>query len=982
MEYQTSHGQNIATWAQNLPRTRTNETQPLRNQGHQPQRMYSDVTANRSQLDFTPPMQEQRNNNNHHMAFFRDILNQMKESQNVMNTLLTNIIKNNPQAQNTTPYPLDMLIQQQRPPPPIPNSKPLSVKPPPHATISSTNCNLDTPNFLFINIQGLYPAGNPTKVSYLEALTNPETLFIAIAESHLNPDVKNSEIQIYNYNIHRSDRKIRPRGGVAMYVNSKYISEQIVCYSNDICELQIIKIYIKSDLIYAINLYRPPNCPTKDFTDVLNKIVKCDELKECNNKVIITGDFNLPNCHFDSNGSISSSLNNTNNYILEGLMSLLCLHQFVTEPTRLENILDLIMSNDVNFITNLEVSPTIHSDHNLISSEVNINIDPRNISRKEYGMPFSNINIHKSNWIKINEQLSSIDWKSVLSDLDVKSCWMIIQQRLAAALYSYSPPKQIHTLRISREHRERKRLMKKRRKITKKQSNNISPQQLEKLNQQILDIENEIKISHDNENEKEEREAISRIKENNKYIYKYAKRKSVIRSKIGPLETTCNEITNDPYEMANLLQSQYSSVWNRPTSTNTHNASTSDPEKKMEDFSFTREDIIEAIKSLPSAASPGPDGIGSEILKRCQTSISIPLYILWRKSLDEGEIPSILKEANVSPIYKSKGARKNPENYRPISLTSNVIKIFEKIVKKEVISFLEDNKRLNDFQHGFRSKRSCLTELIDYYNYIVKSILENKGNVDVIYLDFSKAFDKVDHHILIQKTKKIGICGKVLKWIKEFLTNRTQTVIVEGVKSKPAVVISGVPQGTVLGPILFLIMINDICKGIQSQIYSFADDTRLLRSIKSSTDSHILQNDLNLIYDFAIKNNLKFNVEKFELIKFGRNAMLKNETSYHNPSNQNIIATSTVKDLGITFNDNLSFTNHINKIVSKCRQLTGLILRTFKTRNTDIMIMLYKSLIRPNIEYCCQLWYPHKNEDLQKLESIQRTFTFCMPELK
>ena len=201
--------------------------------------------------------------------------------------------------------------------------------------------------------------------------------------------------------------------------------------------------------------------------------------------------------------------------------------------------------------------------------------------------------------------------------------------------------------------------------------------------------------------------------------------------------------------------------------------------------------------------------------------------------------------------------------YRPISLTSNVIKIFEKIIKREVTSYLENNNLLNNFQHGFRKHRSCLTELIDYYNYILSSILEKNNNVDVIYLDFSKAFDKVDHQILLRKARNLGIGGKVIKWLEEFLTNRRQSVIVDGVKSNPTRVISGVPQGTVLGPLLFIIMINDICINIQSEIFSFADDTRVLRSIHSTTDNTTLQTDLNTIYNYALTNNLTFNENKF-----------------------------------------------------------------------------------------------------------------------
>ena len=275
---------------------------------------------------------------------------------------------------------------------------------------------------------------------------------------------------------------------------------------------------------------------------------------------------------------------------------------------------------------------------------------------------------------------------------------------------------------------------------------------------------------------------------------------------------------------------------------------------------------------------------------------------------------------------------------------------------------------------------SLVTAIIDYFNTIVESLLANQ-NVDVIYLDFAKAFDRVDHGILLGKMRKIGVSGRLYSWIESFLCNRKQIVVVNGVPSVPVTVRSGVPQGTVLRPLLFLIMINDINTGLTCQIFSFADDTRLLKNVTSVSDCETLQDNLYKTFEYGSQNNLSFNKSKFQVIKFGKCENLKDAYNYVGPSHEVIQRTSEVKDLGVKFSDTLSFSLHISEIVFKCRQMSGYIFRTFSSRDPDTMLTLYKSLIQPHIDYC-QLWFPHRTLELQKLESIQRFYTMRISDTK
>ena len=332
-----------------------------------------------------------------------------------------------------------------------------------------------------------------------------------------------------------------------------------------------------------------------------------------------------------------------------------------------------------------------------------------------------------------------------------------------------------------------------------------------------------------------------------------------------------------------------------------------------------------------------------------------------------------MKTAIIAPIHKG-GSKLAAKLYRPVALTSHLIKIFEKIVKKRIVVFFEENNLFNNGQHGFRKGRSCLSQLLIHYEDLLNIVGRGK-NADVIYLDFSKAFDKVDFNVLLQKLSRLGIGGVIYKWIEQFLTNRRQCVGVNGFISAFVEVLSGVPQGSVLGPLLFLVMMEDIDDSVvHAIIKSFADDTRAMMGIESSTDMVNLQNDLNQIYSWAKANNLQFNDLKFELMQYGDNESVKDSHQYLSSSSVPIESSSIVKDLGIKMSDDCSFKTHIDSVVDDAKSRAGWVLRTFKDRRPLTMLTLWKSMVLPKLEYCSQLWCPTKKGDILKLEDVQRCF--------
>ena len=228
----------------------------------------------------------------------------------------------------------------------------------------------------------------------------------------------------------------------------------------------------------------------------------------------------------------------------------------------------------------------------------------------------------------------------------------------------------------------------------------------------------------------------------------------------------------------------------------------------IEEIEISNEDITKSIQETSSSASPGPDGVSIILLQKCSSVLAGPLRLLWTKSLREGTVPESLKFGLVTAIFKS-GDKSDPKNYRPITMSSHISKVFERVIIKRLTAYLDKLGIFNEGQHGFRSGRSTTSQLLEHIQKIVH-ILEEDITADVVYLDFAKAFDKVDHEIILLKIRAIGVSGNLLKWLGSFLVGRKQAVAVEGYIGERKVVNSGVPQGSVLGPLLFLIHIADI----------------------------------------------------------------------------------------------------------------------------------------------------------------------------
>jgi hypothetical protein len=345
-----------------------------------------------------------------------------------------------------------------------------------------------------------------------------------------------------------------------------------------------------------------------------------------------------------------------------------------------------------------------------------------------------------------------------------------------------------------------------------------------------------------------------------------------------------------------------------------------------------------------------------------------------------GVLPSDWKLANITALYK-KGKKTAPTNYRPISLTSVVCKVLESILCDALMEHLNGNHLLTDKQYGFRKGRSSTIQMLHVTDTWTK-LIDQSDSIDVIYTDFQKAFDTVPHRRLLQKLMAYGIGDNVLSWIESFLTGRSQRVVVDGVPSPWSDVISGIPRGTVLGPILFLVYINDIVDDLQCSPFLFADDMKLFCC--NSKTANNMQYDLDIISDWTNRWLLKLNLDKCKLVCINTNSKtVKNHLYLSSDNKLHLLNSSDAeRDLGIIIDNKLNFRKHILEISKKANKMLGLIKRNFRHLDVNSFLKLYKTIVRSQLEYAQSVWQPYKKIDINCLETIQRRATKLLPHLR
>lgn len=425
-------------------------------------------------------------------------------------------------------------------------------------------------------------------------------------------------------------------------------------------------------------------------------------------------------------------------------------------------------------------------------------------------------------------------------------------------------------------------------------------------------------------------------------------------------------------EKANLFNEYFHSVFTTSSFVLPPISDLKTPDTEISELHVSESDVYITLSSLDPTKAPGLDGIGTNILKHCAVALCSPLHHLFSQCLAQHSIPLDWKKHSITPIFKS-GDRASVKNYRPISLLSCTSKVLERIIFNQIVDHITDSV-ITKFQFGFLRNHSSIQQLLIFLHSIYNSHL-HRDCTDVIYLDIRKAFDSVSHPELLYKLWSSGITGNLWMWFRSYLSERMQCVTVNSHPSKFLPVLSGVPQGSILGPLLFLIYMNDLTDSIKSSSpLMFADDTKFLRSVHSSTDTIDLQSDLDAVGAWSADWNLLFNSNKCVHVRFlPTSDSVPNQAYFVNDSP--ITTSDHHKDLGVIMSGDLSWSDHYHFIVSKAIRSLGMIKRTFKCNSVFTKRQLYLSLVRSNLSYCSPIWRPHLIKDMYYIERVQKRAT-------
>ena len=776
------------------------------------------------------------------------------------------------------------------------------------------------------------------------------------------------------YKKHRTDG--RRGGGCVLYVSQKlksYACKEMENVQGDDAIWCWVRLMNEAKILVGC-MYRSPTGSPENNNYFMDQIIKASDVAS-QNRILLMGDFNIKEINW-AEEEVDGNVGTLQSRFFECTKDSY-LYQHVFVPTRFranqESTLDLVFTKEEEDVKNIEVlQPLGKSDHGIVVCDFICEWRAKQVFRPRRLY-------HKGNYQEINRILSEIDWESEFEGKDVHQRWEIFKQKLEELIDLYVPLSEPRTHNAPWMNRKVVAVYKKKYHAWKRY---MESKNSYRWREYVKDRNKASRVERDERRAYEKRLA-KEVGLNRRGFFKYVNSKLTVRPEISALIDINGLIKHDEKEMANISNIYFHSAFNVPVDGEELPHMETLSEVNISNIEITAEKVAGKLEKLNKFKGSGPDNMHPHLLKEAAIPISIPLSMIFQESLRSGETPSDWRRANVTPIFK-KGDRTDPANYRPVSLTSQVCKVLESIVRDQILEHLEVNGLLSDKQHGFRKGRSCLTNLLTTLEEWTKIMDEKDNCVDVAYLDFRKAFDLVSHRHLLLKLEKHGINGQVGNWIKAFLENRKQKVVIRGHESEELDVLSGVPQGSVLGPLLFLIFINDLPKCAACPVCLFADDSKIYSKVPRANkvlpelegSQEILQKDLDELYKWADKWKMSFNVNKCKIMHLGYD----NGKHEYNLNGTTLLETTEEKDLGVLIDNKLKFSSHIKSIVAKANRMIGLIKISFESIDKEMFLILYKSLVRPLLEYCVHAWSPHFETDITLLENVQRRATRMVRE--
>ena len=840
-----------------------------------------------------------------------------------------------------------------------------------------------------------FPHQNNISVLYTNAdsLTNKKTELLLLLKSlnhkpsiiaitEVKPKISSyklhvSEISVDGYNVFYSGLDNENSRGTVIYVDNclsaSQISLPVSCEENVFVELKGVN---KLDSIVVGNMYRSPHSSSENnckMYDTINYV--CDTYK-C--KKIIVGDFNFGNINWNSWQG-----NPTETKFLNCLRKIFLL-QHIAEPTRYRgsntpSLLDLIIT-DKDFISNINyLSPLGKSDHSVLSFDCTLKLENVDSSHK--------LNYSKGNYVGFRSFIDR-NWVEELGAIsnDVEEIWQYLKAEIEAGIKQFIPlckgnswkKKETWSKPVNAQH---KALINKKHRLWKKfiETRDI------KVMREYKIIRNKVRKESRKLEKQHQVEIAKSCKNNSKCFWRYVRDKTGVRNGIPNLKVNRNGTETtlcEDVEKANALVDHFSTVFTVEPDDDFTPLDTFSVTTNMTDLNIDEAVVYKKLSELKLDKSPGPDNLHPRILFELRSEICKPLQMLFELSLKTGKTPSDWRSAVITALHK-KGSKADVSNYRPVSLTCVICKVMESIVRDHITKYLIQNKLFSDKQYGFIKGRSSTLQLLNMLDSWT-NCLEDGGQIDVIYTDFEKAFDKVPHKRLLSKLQSYGIAAELIKWIEGFLLFRRQQVRVNSGYSYFTSVLSGIPQGSILGPLLFVIYINDLPSPIMDLVncYLFADDAKLCKHVQILSDSEELQKAFYMLRLWSEQWLLKLNFTKCSILSVSRRDPTLYDYYIKQDCDFKLQRCDSTKDLGVIIDSKLTFEEHITEKVNKAYSILGIIKRNFEHIDRDAFILLYKSMVRSHLEFSNSVWSPYRVGLTERIEKVQKRATKLVPACK
>lgn len=776
---------------------------------------------------------------------------------------------------------------------------------------------------------------------------------LAFSETWLTSDIADDEIRIPGYQLSRADRSgTRAGGGVMLYWRSE-IKAHII---ETICENGVEMLWCRlHDGYKPLTIGVVYKAPSGNGNRILDSLKTYGYGRDC----LILGDFNAPGIDWDllhcrlSAESFDASLLGA---VLDANMT-----QHVSTPTRIlqgqtPHILDLVLSPVPSDVSGLVTLPPIGcSDHCTLFLTWS-----QRFARQNQQTYYRNF--WRSNPTRLRETASMLDWNTP-PDLDVDSAWTLLRSKMNKLIEQVVPnSRRKHRMRgppwIDREIRL---LMDQRKQLWDRFKTSKTALDYSKYQR----LRNLCTLKKREKRQQYELSLAEQSASKPKKLYAYINKRTKVGCTIPALlSSVTDSVLYEDGEKADLLAQHYSSVYAQlDEPINNLDASGLN---RLEDIEIDSMTVGKLLHELDPNSSPGPDGLHPLFLKTVSDYIATPICQIFQLSLETGRLPADWKRGIVMPKHKG-GDPLDPMNYRPICLTSIISKVMEKIVKRAIQKHCSDLNITSTTQHGFQKGRSCTTNLLVAREKWARS-LDTGHRLDVVFVDFSKAFDKVPHQRLLRKLRDIGVSGRLYSWIADFLGDRTMQVRINETLSLPVAMTSGVPQGSVLGPELFKLFINDLPETLQTECLIYADDLKLWSEVSDIDSADEFQAKLDLLYNWSIKWGLPINFEKCCVLPIGASEPF----GIYHIGGFLLRNAAREKDLGVLLTSDLKTTQDTLRRVAAANRMWGAIRRSFSRMTPKIFRLLFTAHVRPILEYSLPATYPLSKLECVQIERVQR----------